>query len=504
MVGNTRVQLPGKKDITAKQDEATEHSFGRRTSHTATRSVHKKQTGRPTTAPSVPKSRTLPHLQNQNAMLGRLQMPAVRPMYHTPGSVRDVLKAGVPVGYDSPHASIQPVQPAAAFSPTVGSGLDQVLLAHGIVRTTDGSLHANSGILDDEPKPPKAASTSAALASVNCASAATAGSVPNGVANHVENDSAIRTEADDVGASTDASALAAMGDMTSVQARAAGPAAAGASMAAHTTSFSMAAQENSAGSQKAVESGPTTESTAASLAEGPALATTVSDISTTADDASAHKAQQTDKNTLLAQTPPRLMHELIRDLQLPREQFKNILALKDRHPFDAGHFFVRLNMSIQTGRYVGAQIVSIEGDEVHVRGLDSVGGIQRTRLQYVSNQALTQEEIVEVGTMLASGKIPDLTVDTARRCIERKIAALALIENSTYNSLPQAQAYPTDSSSYSSTAVTATAQPVGPYSMMQASPYSYPGYTPYGYMQMMPSAYYPMPTAYASAVSNDP
>ena len=74
-------------------------------------------------------------------------------------------------------------------------------------------------------------------------------------------------------------------------------------MAAHTTSFSMAARENSAGSQKAVESGPTTESTAASLAEGPALATTVSEISTTADDATAHKAQPTDKNTLLAQTP---------------------------------------------------------------------------------------------------------------------------------------------------------------------------------------------------------
>lgn len=69
-------------------------------------------------------------------------------------------------------------------------------------------------------------------------------------------------------------------------------------------------------------------------------------------------------------------------------------------------------------RYVGAQIVSLHGDEVQVRGIEGAPTpIQRTRLQYVSNQPFSAAELSGLEAKLRARTVKDMSVADAELAI---------------------------------------------------------------------------------------
>lgn len=66
---------------------------------------------------------------------------------------------------------------------------------------------------------------------------------------------------------------------------------------------------------------------------------------------------------LISSLPTALLHTLLAGLQLQREQFK-ALRLHASHTFSPDEFLVRLNMCASGTTYVGAQIVTVNDDEV--------------------------------------------------------------------------------------------------------------------------------------------
>ena len=131
--------------------------------------------------------------------------------------------------------------------------------------------------------------------------------------------------------------------------------------------------------------------------------------------------------TRLSEVPWVRAHEAIRELQLPRDLLKSLLANQDLHSFAPKHFFVRLNMSSaqpRTSQYVGGQIVSISGDVLEVVGIDSPtlrNGVQRTHLQHASNTIFSHEETAEVLRKVRDGSVPDMEIGTIRRLVESKV-----------------------------------------------------------------------------------
>ena len=67
---------------------------------------------------------------------------------------------------------------------------------------------------------------------------------------------------------------------------------------------------------------------------------------------------------------------------------------------------------------MGAQIVSLHGDEVQVRGIEGAPTpIQRTRLQYVSNQPFSAAELSGLEAKLRARTVKDMSVADAELAI---------------------------------------------------------------------------------------
>ena len=143
-------------------------------------------------------------------------------------------------------------------------------------------------------------------------------------------------------------------------------------------------------------------------------------------------------STKLSELPLQQAHGLIMQLQLFRDELKVLIGKKDQLPFDAKHFFVRLNMSStgpkKTMRYVGGQIDSTSGELIDVAGIritkmDANGHVanvssQRTYVQHVSNSVLTPDETAEAQQKMRDGLLADLELGIVGRMIKRKEEAL--------------------------------------------------------------------------------
>ena len=103
--------------------------------------------------------------------------------------------------------------------------------------------------------------------------------------------------------------------------------------------------------------------------------------------------------------------ELLRGLHLTRDFLRTLQAAPGLMQNNA-NFFVRLNMGSRYFLYVAAQIVQINGDELQVRGVDpnQPHFIQRTKLAYVSNAMLEDEELAAFIDKLRRGVISDMRV----------------------------------------------------------------------------------------------
>uniref|UniRef100_A0A7S2D5B3 MBD domain-containing protein n=1 Tax=Haptolina brevifila TaxID=156173 RepID=A0A7S2D5B3_9EUKA len=133
---------------------------------------------------------------------------------------------------------------------------------------------------------------------------------------------------------------------------------------------------------------------------------------------------------LISSLPLELLHALLAGLQLQREQFK-ALRRHAVHTFSPNDFLVRLNMCSTGAMYMGAQIVNVKDDEVQVRGIELADSVpvQRTKMQYISNQPFSAEEITGIIAKLGTS-VRDLSVEHANRMVENKLAALAVVERS--------------------------------------------------------------------------
>ena len=102
--------------------------------------------------------------------------------------------------------------------------------------------------------------------------------------------------------------------------------------------------------------------------------------------------------------------EILLGLQLTRKDLKsmqehNVTLMSTQSP---PSYLVRLNMTSTQEVYVGAQVAKIDGEDVHLGGIDrpvlgsasgmspsTTGGL-RTRMQYVSNRPFVQSEIIDL------------------------------------------------------------------------------------------------------------
>lgn len=119
------------------------------------------------------------------------------------------------------------------------------------------------------------------------------------------------------------------------------------------------------------------------------------------------------------------IREYIKGLQLTRDFVRTML----RHPdlsMETTNFFVRLNMGSRFFMYVAAQVVSIDGDEVQVRGVDRghPTRIQNTKLAYVSNATFKEDEITSLIHYLRTYDVLNLAVSKAEEMIDVKNSVL--------------------------------------------------------------------------------
>jgi len=116
----------------------------------------------------------------------------------------------------------------------------------------------------------------------------------------------------------------------------------------------------------------------------------------------------------LSSLPPTQLYPILSQLQLFREDAMNT----PEGAYNPVNMLIRLNMSAATAKYVGAQIVSLHGDEVQVRGIEGAPTpIQRTRLQYVSNQPFSAAELSGLEAKLRARTVKDMSVADAELAI---------------------------------------------------------------------------------------
>ena len=153
-------------------------------------------------------------------------------------------------------------------------------------------------------------------------------------------------------------------------------------------------------------------------------------------------------NLRLGDLPDPALREMLHSLHLKRDQLKSVIAM--RHD-PSGHvspesFLVRLNLSTQNVQYVGAQIVqALTEDDVQVRGIEMsqggaeasrLSGVQGTKLQYVSNQAFTEAEILDLSAKIRGGVFENLPVAVANARIECMGASLRAMGGGAISNAP--------------------------------------------------------------------
>lgn len=129
----------------------------------------------------------------------------------------------------------------------------------------------------------------------------------------------------------------------------------------------------------------------------------------------------TQHTTMLTDEVDSELREHIKGLQLTRDFVRTIQRHKE-FQIDLRDYYVRLNMGSRFFMYVAAQVVSIDGDEVQVRGVDSnqPNKVQHTKLAYVSNATFKEEEINNLLSGLRVNDVLDLQVSKVVKMIEEK------------------------------------------------------------------------------------
>ena len=118
--------------------------------------------------------------------------------------------------------------------------------------------------------------------------------------------------------------------------------------------------------------------------------------------------------------------ELLRGLHLTRDFLRTLHQSPGLALLCFDDYFVRLNMGSRYSLYVAAQIVQINGDELQVRGVDpnQPHFIQRTKLAYVSNAMLEDEELAAFIDKLRRGVISDMRVGEVAEMAELRQAVV--------------------------------------------------------------------------------
>ena len=118
------------------------------------------------------------------------------------------------------------------------------------------------------------------------------------------------------------------------------------------------------------------------------------------------------KGATLSSLPSAMLHQLLKAMQLFREDAV-VLA---PNSFNPANMLIRLKLTASASVYVGAQIVSLLNDEVQVRGIEGAPTpIQRTKLQYVSNQPFSEMELAGLEFKLRSQIVKDVSLADAEQ-----------------------------------------------------------------------------------------
>ena len=118
------------------------------------------------------------------------------------------------------------------------------------------------------------------------------------------------------------------------------------------------------------------------------------------------------KGATLSSLPSAMLHQLLKAMQLFREDAV-VLA---PNSFNPANMLIRLKLTASASVYVGAQIVSLLNDEVQVRGIEGAPTpIQRTKLQYVSNQPFSEMELAGLEFKLRNQIVKDVSLADAEQ-----------------------------------------------------------------------------------------
>jgi hypothetical protein len=121
------------------------------------------------------------------------------------------------------------------------------------------------------------------------------------------------------------------------------------------------------------------------------------------------------KGATLSSLPSGQLHQLLKAMQLFREDAV-VLA---PNSFNPANMLIRLKLTASASVYVGAQIVSLQNDEVQVRGIEGAPTpIQRTKMQYVSNQPFSEMELAGLEFKLRNQIVKDVSLADAEQATQ--------------------------------------------------------------------------------------
>ncbi|KOO31766.1 hypothetical protein Ctob_011905 [Chrysochromulina tobinii] len=121
------------------------------------------------------------------------------------------------------------------------------------------------------------------------------------------------------------------------------------------------------------------------------------------------------KGATLSSLPSGQLHQLLKAMQLFREDAV-VLA---PNSFNPANMLIRLKLTASASVYVGAQIVSLQNDEVQVRGIEGAPTpIQRTKMQYVSNQPFSEMELACLEFKLRNQIVKDVSLADAEQATQ--------------------------------------------------------------------------------------